>query len=252
MSLKNTQVLLRGYRPAGPNEAAIEKAAKSAEADAAVQAKLQEQRTFDEQLIRAIAALTPPSDLRERLDAAAKQGGRRPAFILPAILAAGFGFLIIIGLVVAFALDRQSKFPGREAVVQMVAGANEVDVMALQEVHNPTGELGDWFVMRGYDNYTAPAEFSKAPAVGSRVFRYNNRSVAQVAVNVNQDLVYLYTFRPEDLGVDLAAEKDWRYLELDQWAGAIRREGGNCVVVSKRGDPGELREILAQLKPQQP
>lgn len=249
MSNRPLEPLLYGYRPGGPNEPAIEKAAKHAEVQPEAARSLQGQATFDDSMRRLIGALTPPEDLRQRLNPNTAGKPEKLPLGNPAVVAAIFGVIILLGLVVMFVVDRQTKFSGREAVERIIASANELEGDELDRVSTTAGQLGDTFMLKGFDMYAVPPEFAAAPALGVRVFKQNGAPIAQVAVEWHQSL--LYVFRPQDLGVELPSGNDWRYLQVGEWATALRRHGNVGVAVAIRGDDNEMREFMESL-PQPP
>ena len=191
MNAETARTLLRCYRPGKRAEARLEKAVRFAEEDPELKQMLGEQITFDEQISGVIHFIKPPEDLRQKLsELSVKPGAEktrlRKQVIKPAVLTALLGVLVILGIVVFFVMDRMEKFPGREAVENMLGSANKMNGTELEEVSSTTGQLGDWFYMRGYDGFEAPAELAALPVMGSRVFRIEGQTVAQVAV-VNAD-----------------------------------------------------------------
>jgi hypothetical protein len=260
MNAETAQALLRCYRPGKRVEGRMEKAVRVAEEDPELKKTLGEQVEFDEQIMGAIHCIKPPEDLRKKLSdlsekPRAEQARLRKQVINPAVMTALFGVLVILGIVVFFVMDRMEKFQGREAVENMLVTAGKMNGMELEKVSSTTGQLGDWFYMRGYDGFEAPAELVALPVIGSRVFRVDGQTVAQIAVGngdaANPELrCLLFQFHASEFGVQLPEEKDWRVLTHDEWVGAIRQHGDHCFLIAFRGAKADMQEFLKTLPKQ--
>jgi hypothetical protein len=118
----------------------------------------------------------------------------------------------------------------------------------LESVASTTGQLGDWFYMRGYDGFEAPPELTTLPVMGSRVFRIDGRTVAQTAVGSGETLrCLIFQFHASEFGVQLPSEKDWKVLTQDEWVGALRQHGDHCFLIAFRGGKEEMQEFLKTL-----
>ncbi len=246
MSTRIPETLLAGYRKERPNEPAIEKAARALDRDPELRRRVDEQVEFDTQVGRAIRAIAPPEGLRQKLGGTngSKVKGRPFAGML--VFAVIFGLSIIAGLLVLFEVDRRQRFPGSEAVARMVGTAKSMSGLELEQVSNKAGQLGDWFYMRGFESFALPPELADAPAVGSRLFRQDGNSIAQVVVDWHQSVVYV--FRADEFGVDLPQNEDWRVLKYDDWAAAVRKRGPMCTLITFRGKKNEMREFLKTIE----
>lgn len=245
MNLKTAEIYLGGYRRGKPNEPCVEKAHRLLEGDSEWRRRMEEQVAFDGQVARAVQAMEPPHGLRERVcGGESKAPSRRAQFAVPTFIAAFCGLAVIVGLLVLFELDRRAHFPGSDAVSRMVSSANAMNSLDLVPLAKQVkaGELGDWFYMRGFEAFQVAPPLDAAPAVGSRLFKQDGNSVAQVAVEWHDALLYI--FRADVFGVELPSGGGWRYLQADDWQAAVRKEGNTCTVVAFRGDEKEMRDFL--------
>jgi len=250
---RTAQTLLPGYRPGKRVDSRTEKAARFAEDDPELGKILREQTQFDAQIVDVIHFIKPPEDLRQKLSELGVKPGaektrRRSQWINPAVLTAILGVVLIVGIVVFFVLDRMEKFPGREAVENLLGVAGKMTGTELEEVANTSGQLGDWFYMRGYEGYEAPEELAALPAIGSRVFKVEGRTVAQLAVgNADALRCLIFQFHASEFGVQLPADGDWQVLTQDEWVGAIRQRGDHCFLIAFRGSKADMQEFLKTL-----
>jgi hypothetical protein len=253
VNAQTAETLLRCYRPGKRTDARMEKAVHFAEENAELRQTLGAQIEFDEQIIDVIHFIKPPENLRQKLsELSVKPHGEktqlRKQIINPAVLTALLGVVVILGIVVFFVMDRVEKFPGREAVENMLGTAGKMTGTELESVASTTGQLGDWFYMRGYDGFEAPPELTALPVIGSRVFRIDGRTVAQIAVGNTEALrCLIFQFHASEFGVLLPPESEWRVLTQDEWVGAIRQHGDHCFLIAFRGGKPEMDEFLKTL-----
>ena len=253
MNADTAQTLLRCYRPGKPAEARMEKAVRLAEEDPELKKTLGEQIESDKQITDVIHFIKPTENLRQKLSdlsdkPRAEKTLLRKQVINPAVLTALLGVLVILGIVVFFVMDRVEKFQGREAIENMLAAASKMSGTELEEVTTTTGQIGDWFYMRGYDGFEAPAELAALPVMGSRVFRVDGQTVAQIAVGNAEALrCLIFQFHASEFGVQLPADDDWKVLTRDEWVGAVRQHGDHCFLIAFRGGKAEMEEFLKSL-----
>jgi len=247
MNLTTAALFFKCHRAAGPNCHTVEKAFRLAEHDPVLKQKASEQAEFDARIGGVIRSIHPPEDLKSRLalrscGAGGKPVKARPQFTIPIIAAMVCGVLSIIGLFVAVEMDARAHFPGREAAEKMIETANGMTGVELEPVSSPAGQLGDWFMLHGFEDYGIPAEFSTLPAVGSRVLRLEGKPVAQIALDRHNSLIYV--FRASDFNVDLSRKGEWRVFDHDGWAAALSRRNDVCSLVIFRGDRDEMQSFL--------
>ncbi|MEI9896841.1 MAG: hypothetical protein WDN28_24050 [Chthoniobacter sp.] len=253
MNAQTAETLLRCYRPGKRSDSKMEKAVRFAEEDPELKTMLGTQIEFDEQIIDVIHYIKPPENLRQKLSdlsvaPRAEKTRLRKQVINPAVLTALLGIVVILGIAVFFIMERIEKFPGREAVENMLGSASKMSGTELESVASTTGQIGDWFYMRGYEGFEAPPELSALPVLGSRVFRIDGRTVAQIAVgNAETMRCLVFQFHASEFGVLLPPESEWKVLTQDQWVGAIRQHGDHCFLIALRGGKPEMEEFLKTL-----
>jgi hypothetical protein len=250
MNAQTAETLFRCYRADKPADSRTQRAVRFAEADPELGPKLTAQIDFDRQIIGVIHCITAPDNLRQKLnDLSARPGAPKPKlrsqFINPAVLTALLGVLLIIGVIVFIIIERMEKFPGREAVENLLGGAAKMTGVEFEAVTTTTNQLGDWLYMRGYEGYEVPPELAALPVVGSRVYRSEGRPVAQLAVDLHNSLVY--QFHASEFGVQLPPDGGWQVLQKEEWVGAIRQHGDHCLLIAFRGTTSDMHEFLKTL-----
>ena len=250
MSPETAETLFRCYRTGRDADSRTQKAVKFAEQDPELSRKLSEQIQFDENIIETIHFIKPPDNLRQKLSALspqpeAEQKKLRKHAINPAVLTALLGVLVLVGVVGFFLWERMEKFPGRESVEGLLGTAAKMTGAELEPLETTTSQLGDWLYMRGFEGYEVPAEFATLPVLGSRVFTYDGRKVAQAAVDKHDSL--LYQFHASHFGIELPSNGDWVVLSREGWVGAVRQRGDHCLLVAFRGSKAEMRDFLKTL-----
>ena len=153
--------------------------------------------------------------------------------------------LVVLGVILYFAHNRMNRFDGEEKVMELLDTTEAMSGVELEPKASQLGDLGDYlFSKYAYENYRIPKEFSSFKTVGCRVFKQNGKPVAQIAVEPESIIFFL--FQPGDFGVKLRSKDGWRTFEQDGWAGAIRVYERGCVMIAVQGDQGDIEEILAK------
>lgn len=250
MNAQTAESLLRCYRPGKPGNSRTQRAVKFASQDPELQKKFSEQLEFDELIVDVIHYIKPPEDLRKKLSElnpalGSEKTGLRRHLIHPAVLTAILGLILLAGVIGFFVKERMENFPGRERVEGLLGTAAKMTGMELESVETTTSQLGDWLYMRGYEGYAGLPEVADLPVVGSRVFHYDGRMVAQAAIDQHESL--LYEFHASEFGVQLPADGGWQMLTRDEWVGAIRQQGDRCFLLAFRGSKSEMQEFLQNL-----
>lgn len=251
MNAKTAESLLPCYRADRKSDARLLKAAQFAEGDETLRPRLREQTVFDEQLLAAVRSIEPPADFGARLGAARAvqtgSGAGRRQWLNSAGLAVAAGVLLIVGFLVYLERENRADFPGKGAVEEMLALCSRMDGSELEAKKTATlaGQLGDALLLAGFEGFALPPEFTPMPTVGWRVFRLQGHRVAQLAIDRRNALVFV--FRATDFGVQAGAGHDWRLVQREQWAGAVKEHGGMCTLVAIRGDQRAVQDFLGTL-----
>lgn len=251
MNLATAELLLPCHRPARTPDPRIARAVRAAEKDEDLRNRLHAQASFDEQILNAVRSIEPPENLRQRLSAlSASVEAEPPSFRSharhPAILSALAGCLLIIGFLIFRQIDRWNDFPGRASAEEIMTVPDRMTGTDMQLMQAPAGQLTDWFYMQGFEGFSLPAELSGVPAVGSRVFKLEGHSVAQLAID--RRAAFLYVFRASDFGVVIDEGRPWIVFTERNWAGAIRQAHGICTLVALRGSRFDMDSFLEELK----
>ncbi len=250
MNTTEAESVLRCHREGREPDGRVQKALRVAEGDADLSRRLRDQLEFDTQIAEAIHYIIPPEDLRTKLGALNEanghgRGGWRGYLSSPAVLAAAVGVLLFLGVIAFFVMESMTRFTGREAVEKMVETTARMTGSEFDAVSTTTAELGDWFMIRGYEGYETLPEFATVPAVGARVFRQDGKAIAQFVIEQHASIVF--EFYAADFNVQLPPDGDWQVWEQEDWVAAIRRQGEHCFMIMQRGDEAAMRLFLKSL-----
>ena len=227
------------HRPWGKNAPATEKAVqavKGQEAEA-----FSAQTAFDERCHAEIVAIAMPA-IVPLSEAVSGPSRWKRLFGQPAVLAIVTAGLVVVGVVVYATMRNLEDFAGKDAVCELVDDADAMSGMELEPIAPiEAGKLGDWFLLKGFEDFSAPSDLVKAKAVGCRVYRRDGHPIAQVALDHHNAL--LLVFRAADLKVN-PATAGWRIFQQDDWAVAAKGDGRNCYVLAFLGDASEMESLL--------
>lgn len=158
----------------------------------------------------------------------------------PATLAVALGFLLLIGVLTWHFLGQAGVFPDEAIKIATDGSAARPD--QFDPVEEKAGQLQDWFMLKGFDNFRVPPGFENFDVIGVRIFKSDNEPIAQAAVAENT--MFFYSFASQELGIDIRPEKSWRVTQANSIAIAIREERGVCFMVSFRGTTEEMEKFL--------
>lgn len=238
-------LMLNCHRPwhAAKNSRAA-RAVKQAQADASLKARLEEQTAFDGEQRGILGSITLPEGFEQKDGAVARPQAKK-MLCDPVVMSGACGVLLILGLVIFFALQGMKRFPGHEAVFDMVDTASS-DWTKVDPVKMEIGKLGDWLFMKAaLENYQPAPDLAAVWTAGCRVIRQNGYPVAQIILEKPEAV--LYVFKAADFGVKLKPEDDWRFFEREEWAGAVSMHGDSCTVITVRGAESDARDAVATL-----
>ncbi len=166
--------------------------------------------------------------------------GSRISIRNPATLAVALGFLLLVGVLTWHFLGQAGIFPEEAIKIATVGSAARPD--QFDPIEEKAGQLQDWFMLKGFDNFRVPPGFENFDVIGVRIFKSDNEPIAQAAVAENT--MFFYSFASQDLGIDIRPEKSWRVTQADNIAIAIREERGVCFMISFRGTEEEMQKFL--------
>ncbi|MFZ9920957.1 MAG: hypothetical protein ACO3GO_07230 [Terrimicrobiaceae bacterium] len=227
-----------------PNETAppaVQKALKAIGRSPELQAEIDRQTVLDARARRIIGGVEIPFEAEETLSAkvAALPAGRfNPRD--PAIFAAAVGFFLLVLVLAWNFLGRPAAFPPDAA--EIAERLLEIDDEPLDPVGEPAGEVEDWFLMKGFDGFKVPEHLASHLAESGGILKIGNQPVA--VVTIPQRNARFIVFPADPFGIDIP-EGEWRTASIDdQYAAAIREEGGMCFMILRRGSLASVRDLL--------
>ncbi len=231
------------HRPWGGDSAEVGQAVAGVDAKTAPQ--LAAQVAFDRQWHEAVESIVLPEEL-QTLDfrglEAAVPTGLRAILRQPAVMAIGVAFAVMMGVGIFAAMQKMDEFPGKELINALVEDADGQGDSKLEGIETTeAGRLGDWFLLKGFENFSVPPEFEHVKAVGCRAYKFEGRPVAQIALDPRNAL--LFVFRSSEIDSRLNSP-NWLIYQQEDWAVAVRSEGEICYVVTFMGDADDMPEFL--------
>lgn len=236
---------LRRANGADDESPSVKKALAAAKTDPALSSLLSAQETLNTEGQAAVQSLELPPQAETDISDAAhafsqRHDGHRFSVRNPATLAVALGFLLLIGVLTWHFLGQAGVFP-EEAIKIATAGAGARPDQ-FDSLEEKAGQLQDWFMLKGFDNFRVPPGLENLDVVGVRLFKSENEWVAQAAASENT--MFLYCFPSQPFGIDVPPEKSWRITEADRTVLAIREEDGVCFMISFRGTKAEMEQFL--------
>jgi len=246
MSPKSARQFLSLQPPAPPDPAAVARARDALAKSPVLLAEYEAQVELDEAACAVLAGLEIPPPVIVALDSqaaviSAARSGRNLNPRDPAMLAVAIGFLLLVAVLAWHFFGRAGVFP-EEALAIATEGA-KLRAEQFEVVEDKAGDLGDWFVLKGFDRFHVPAKFAGYQVAGARIFKIENRPVAVLAVPENH--MFFLVFNPAPLGIEIRPEGSWRVAEFDyKFAAAIREEKGMCFMVVIKGTKKDLSRLI--------
>jgi hypothetical protein len=158
----------------------------------------------------------------------------------PAILAAALGFLLLVVLLVWNFLGRPAVFPPDAA--EIAEAVIEIDDEPYEPVGEPAGEVEDWFLMKGFENFKVPEHLEAHPAESGGLLQIQNQPVAVVTVPGRNARFIVFEAAP--FGIDIPAG-EWRSARIDaNHAAAIRQLDGMCFMILRKGSLAAVQDLL--------
>ena len=238
-----TQPLPSG-NPTPDQAAALETIRRSEE----LMADFEFQKQADLAGLAALGEMTVPPAIAEKIKelqttAASSRGKTRFNPLDPATLSVTIGFILLVGLLTWHFLGRSGSFP--EEALSVAAEGIRLQTDQFDVVEENAGALADWFLMKGFDRFQIPDEFSNYQAAGARIFKIENQPIAVLAVPEN--FMFFMVFDPVPFGISVAPEGSWRTIALDQkYAAAIREVDGMCFMVVAPGTRQSIKDLISQ------
>lgn len=210
------------------------------------------QQAFDAAIAKVVREIAVPPEtaewfVNEKLVVTGKRRGWKRTVRHPAVVAIALAVAVIIGIGVHIFMDQIEDFPGSAEAKRMLTEAASTRISQLEPVHADAGEMGDLFFMKyRLEHYNVPPEFAKFRVLGWRVFIDDNgRQVAQIEVEERR--MQFFIFPVEKPAEGKPAHFDgWRYIEQDNWVGAIKQGNGVNFLACLRGRKRDLAAYIKQ------
>ncbi|MEP6811152.1 MAG: hypothetical protein ABI992_12980 [Chthoniobacterales bacterium] len=211
-----------------------------------------QQQAFDRAVARRVRDIPVSAEIsewfrNEKLIPAAKRGWRK-TLRNPVILSIALALFVILGVGVYVVIERMNEFPGSGTARKLLTIASSMRGVPMDAVTAETGSLNDFFFMKyRLEHYNVPPEFAGLRSSAVRVFDDDEgRRVAQITVADKR--LQLFFFPAErNLQTGQPIEfSGWRYVENENWTGAVRVRDGVYFMAAVRGPRKELAPYLAK------
>lgn len=210
------------------------------------------QRNFDRAVADLVQAIPIPAEVTEweskqTLIAPQKRTWRKTAQN-PVILAIGIAVGVIAGIFVYRVVEHMNDFPGGETARKILAIARSTKPAQFEPLQTDAGAVGDLFFMKHrLEHYDVPREFADIRTMGARVFDDDEgHRVAQVAV-VEKHMQFLIFPAAKDLKTGAPRHfSGWRYVDFENWTGAVSESNGVCFMAAVRGSEKDLAPYLSK------
>jgi DNA-directed RNA polymerase specialized sigma24 family protein len=245
-AISEIDAYLACYRKGGDLPKAVQRVEAAAARDLILGERLRVQSREDDKWMAVLGSVEIPDGL-DWWSNEAEQPTKARQWMHPAVLSVLAGLVMITGCLGWLWMERRRDFQGRDFIQEMVGSVRTMSGNEMQPTQLMVGELGDVLYMRGFEGYRVWPGLAKQRAVGCRVFKMRGVPVAQVAVDAQSSLLYL--FRSTELGVQVPELGKWTVLECGDLTAAVREDTGVCSVLSIRGHRSQMEEFLKTLKP---
>lgn len=208
------------------------------------------QQAFDGAVVKLVHAVPVDAQLaewfaQEKLVPSGKRSWRR-MLLNPAMAAIALAVVVIGGVFAYQVLERLHDFPGADRARRLLAVAASTRSVLLDPLQTDAGALSDLFFMKHrLEHYDIPMEFADFRTLGSRVFDDEEvRGVAQIWVVEKRLQFFLFPAEKDLKGRSVRDFKDWRFVELEGWTGAVQQRNGVCFMAAIRGREKDLAPYL--------
>lgn len=254
MNKKQARHLLYLYRPNGHDqqESHFRRAMDVVERDAELRHSFARQREVDTAFSEPLLTQKPTPQGIERARVAetlihSHQSKTRSFLKDPAVLSVTFALVLLAGAAIWHFVIQHAQFSGHEEVARIVQAGSMAKPSQFEAVAGKAGEMADWFLINGVENFQIPPELAELPTAGVRIFDFEGQPVAVVAIDSEYDRLFLYVFPADPYGISIQPTGRWEILEGENWVTAAREEKGVCTLLSFRGRRSEMETLLAGL-----
>lgn len=224
----------------------VEKALKALSASPELEADYARQVELDRKAVAALGAVAVPDAALEGFSSKLGEAASRLNGIgNPAMAAVGIGFALMVAVLVWNFLGRPAAFP--PDAVEVSEAALKFDGTGFEEAGIPAGELGDWFMLRGFEGFFVPKGLGHLQAGSASVSKIGNQPVA--VVDAGDGSARFVVFKAAALGV-VVPPGEWRSGDVGGGkAGALRVEDGMCFLVLVKGSAADASDYARRMAP---
>lgn len=252
MTLRQIRNLLLVCPPTGNDRGdyRLRKALKAAEKNADLQALLQSQRQLDARIAQELCAVSPPASLSTQAAHVESILARKavPPISLrdPAILSVAIACVLLLASLAWLLIEKISSLPGLAEAWHMVSEGDKARRDQLEPIALKMDALGDWFAMKGMDQFWAPAACRNLNVVAGRVFTTSSNVPIAMGV-VHHPRMVVYAFNGSRLGIFPPQEGTWKMASRDGKTIGVIGQGDSVFIAEIQGDRADLQRILQGL-----
>lgn len=159
----------------------------------------------------------------------------------PAMVSVLIGVILLVCVLAWDFLGRPASFPAD--AIELASAVSSIPNEKFEPAGLPAGEMDDWFVLKGFDGFTAPGRLASVSADSASVLK--SESVALAVLEMPDRNLRVASFNSKPLDIQMP-EREWRFTQIDpNLSAAIRLEGGACVLVVH---PGPVDFLKGQLE----
>jgi len=227
-----------------PNDdipSAVEKALVVIEKNLDLAAEYKTQSALDKKASRLLGDIEIPDPVIDQLThTISSLPASRFRWNDPAILAVLTGIVLLAFVVAWDFMGRPAAFPGD--AMEVAADVFGIADEKFEPAGIPAGEMEDWFVLKGFEEFIAPGPLAAMPASSAALL--NSGRVPVAVVEIPDHNLRVANFDAAVLDIRMS-EMEWRFIQLEpSMAAALRVEDGRCVLVIHPGPVETLKRLL--------
>lgn len=228
--------------PNGDIPSDVEKALTTLEKHPDLMSEYRDQAILDKKAARHLSDTEVPEDVIDHLASAVSSlPASRFRWNDPAMLAVLIGIVLLVFVLAWDFLGRPASFP--PDAIEIAADVCGIPAEKFEEADLTAGEMDDWFVLKGFDAFTAPGRLAGMP-VGSATL-ITSGSIPMAVLEIPENNFRVAGFDAAALDIRIP-EGEWRFTQLEKsLSAAVRIEGTQCVLVVH---PGSVETLRARLE----
>lgn len=227
--------------PNGDIPSDVEKALTTLENTPDLIAEYRTQAALDKKAARLLNDIEMPDHAIDNLAAAVSAlPAQRFRWNDPAMISVAIGLVLLLCLVAWDFLGRPASFPSDAMEI-----ATEISLIPGEKFEPaglPAGEMEDWFVLKGFDGFTAPGRLAEMPAQSAALVTTGRTPLAVLEIASRNLRVAAFDLESADINMP---EGEWRFSEIEPTlSAAIRIEGDQGILVVHPGPVDALKRAL--------